>query len=103
MRDKLDIFFKYLHTEDQSIRILAIDALTKLDKDLIVEPLIEILEHEDALVQFYAIVTLGEIGDKRALPHLIQLQHKKEILGEKKGKIVSALSNAVVKINSNNC
>jgi HEAT repeat protein len=103
MRDKLDIFFQCLHKENPSIRINAIDALTKLDNDLILEPLIKMLDHDDALVQWYAIVTLGEIGDERALPHLIQLQHKKEIFGEKKGMIIAALKNAVTKIGSSNC
>ena len=60
-----------MQDKSTSKRVLAVEALSKIDDERTVEPLIEALKDKDPDVVWRAAAALGDKGDKRAIKPLI--------------------------------
>jgi len=66
----IDLFIELLHDENPRIRIKAIDGLTYIDDERVVEPIISALQDEK--VCLHAIEALGKLKDARAVEPLLE-------------------------------
>ncbi|HET6516134.1 MAG TPA: HEAT repeat domain-containing protein [Thermodesulfovibrionales bacterium] len=71
-RDALPLLLESLHDEDDNVRASAVEYLGNLAEPAVVDGLIGILRSGDVWTAFPAADALGRIGDRRAVPALIE-------------------------------
>lgn len=90
--DAMPDLLKALDDSDRYVRLHVMQALGKLNDERAVEPLLKVVklrEYEGA--REIAIIALGQIGDKSALPTLLEAMHDKSKLIRQ--SVVMALGN----------
>jgi HEAT repeat protein len=76
----IDALLESLHDESELVQTAAVVALAALQEPCTVKPLIALLDRTpSASVRYIVIRALGDLGDTRAISHIIPFQHDEDL------------------------